>query len=139
MVSSGEKTRDRNESKVLTLFPFRLFSICPPAILLLPQWLSLTSSQRNLEKLTELFHYDIRLPERRIHKPLFSRPPSRVIRASVWSPVCQQHYHLSSFPSEIFGQLWLSVCITEVVTLTSCIIPGPLGLIDGQSKRRHLH
>lgn len=32
---------------------------------------------------------------------------------------------LSSFPSEIFGQLWLNVCITEVVTLTSCLIPGP--------------
>lgn len=41
---------------------------------------------------------------------------------------------LSPFPSEVFGQLWLAVCIAEVVTLTSCLIPGPLGLIDGQSK-----
>lgn len=41
---------------------------------------------------------------------------------------------LSPFPSEVFGQLWLAVCITGVVTLTSCLIPGPLSLIDGQSK-----
>lgn len=46
--------------------------------------------------------------------------------------VCQ--LCLSSFPSEVFGQLWLAMCITEVVTLTSCLIPGPLSLIDGQSK-----
>lgn len=37
-------------------------------------------------------------------------------------------------PSEVFGQLWLSLCIIEVVTPTSCLIPGPLSLIDGQSK-----
>lgn len=48
--------------------------------------------------------------------------------------VCQQHCCLSPFPSEVFGQLWLVVCITEVATLTSCLIPGPLSLIDGQSK-----
>lgn len=41
---------------------------------------------------------------------------------------------VSVLPSEVFGQLWPTVCITEVVTLTSCLIPGPLSLIDGQSK-----
>lgn len=54
------------------------------------------------------------------------------------SRVRQQHYRLCSFPSEIFGQLWLNVCIAEVVTLTSCLIPGPLSLIDGQSKHCRL-
>lgn len=48
--------------------------------------------------------------------------------------VCQQHCCLSPFPSEVFGQLWRAVCITEVVTLTSCLIPGSFSLIDGQSK-----
>lgn len=42
------------------------------------------------------------------------------------------------FPSEVFGQLWQTVCITEVATLTSCLIPGLLSLIDGQSKHRGL-
>lgn len=53
--------------------------------------------------------------------------------------VCQQQQCcLSLIPSEVFGQLWLAVCITEVVTLTSCLIPGPLSLIDGQSKHHGL-
>lgn len=42
---------------------------------------------------------------------------------------------VSPFPSELFGQLWPAVCISKVVTLTSCLIPGPLKLIDGQSKQ----
>lgn len=52
-------------------------------------------------------------------------------------PVCVST-GVSLFSSEVFRQLWLSVCITEVVTLTSCLIPGPLSLIDGQSKHRGL-
>lgn len=59
---------------------------------------------------------------RNVHQPVFffsSFSTLEVLRVSTALP------SLSSFPSEIFGQLWLNVCITEVVTLTSCLIPGP--------------
>lgn len=50
-------------------------------------------------------------------------------------PVSLRSDHLSSpLCSTVFGQLCLVVCITEVVTLTSCLIPGSFGVIDGQSK-----
>lgn len=110
-----------------------------------PQWLCLTSSPRNPKKPTELVHYDIclnSLPGWKIEKKKHSAHCFPVLHShlkirvshvffsfSSFSTldvlVCQQHDHLSSFPSEIFGQLWLNVCITEVTTLTSCLIPGP--------------
>ena len=39
-----------------------------------------------------------------------------------------------SLSSQVFGQLWLAMCITAAVTLTSCLIPGTLSLLYSQSK-----
>lgn len=70
----------------------------------------------------------------RIFKVLISSSASDVPCVCVRVCVYAAPLSLAPFPSEVFGQLWLAVCIAEVVTLTSCLIPGPLSLIDGQSK-----
>lgn len=121
------------------------FSTCPLTILFLASVVVSDLKSKESEETKELVHYDIclnSLPGWKIEKKKHSAHCFPVLHShlkirishvffsfSSFSTldvlVCQQHDHLSSFPSEIFGQLWLNVCITEVTTLTSCLIPGP--------------